>query len=65
MFDFNLDEIEDISFDLLPKAIYTFQVDKAEVNDTKDGTGQYINVELTVISEEQNGRKINISGLSE
>lgn len=58
MFDFKLDDIEDVSFDLMPKGIYEVQVDKAEVKDTNDGEGKYISVELTVVGEECNGRKI-------
>ncbi len=58
MFDFKLDEIEDVSFDLVPKGIYEVQVEKAEVKDTNDGEGKYISVELTIVGEECNGRKI-------
>jgi len=57
-FDFTLDDIEDVSFDLLPKGVYPVQVEKAEVCDTKDGKGKYISVELTVLGEDHNGRKI-------
>lgn len=58
MFDFKLDDIEDVSFDLLPKGEYEVQVEKAEVQDTKDGEGKYIAIELTVVGEECNGRKV-------
>ncbi|MHA1166599.1 MAG: DUF669 domain-containing protein [Candidatus Hodarchaeales archaeon] len=58
MFDFNLDDIEDVSFDLLPKGTYPVQVESAEVKDTKDGEGKYISLELTILGEKNEGRKL-------
>lgn len=56
MFDFNLDEIEEVS-SVVPKGSYLVQVEKAELITTKKG-GQMINVQFDIISEVQNGRKL-------
>lgn len=58
MFEFKLDEIEDVGFENLPKGIYPVVVEKSEVKDTNDGKGKYINVELTISEGEFSGRKV-------
>jgi len=58
VFDFKLEDIEDVSFDPLPKGIYSFQVEEAEVKDTKDGEGKYISLKLNVIGGDFADRKI-------
>lgn len=44
--------------ELLPAGQYNVSVEKAEVKETKSGTGQYINVTFTIIGGENNGRKL-------
>ena len=62
--------VEETSFDVLPAGQYSVQCEKAELQSTKLGDGQYIKCELTVVGHEKfNGRKIwqnfNISNPSE
>lgn len=45
-------------FTPIPEGQYTLRVAKAEIKSTKDGTGQYINVEFDVIAPSYQGRKI-------
>lgn len=46
------------SFDPLPDAWYTVLMTKSEMKPTKDGTGAYLETELTVQDEKFKGRKI-------
>jgi len=49
-------EVQD--FTPLPKGDYTLQVAKTALKPTKDGRGQYINVEFTVLGPKYQGRKL-------
>ena len=49
----------DIAFEPVPAGIYDVQVTDADVKTTKNGDGQYIWLELTIVkTPEYNGRKI-------
>ncbi len=45
-------------FSPLPAGDYTTQITGAELKTTKSGTGQYIKVELTVVGDDFQGRKV-------
>jgi hypothetical protein len=45
-------------YDVLPAGWYTVYADKAEVKNNKAGNGCYLKMELTVIGENYNGRKL-------
>lgn len=52
------DEIPDQDFQPIPDGIYTAEVKKAELKDTKDGTGQYINLQFSVLGPTHAGRVV-------
>jgi hypothetical protein len=57
--DFNPQDHESATdFEPLPAGWYLVQVEKAEVRDTKAKTGKVLKLELTVIDERFNGRKL-------
>lgn len=57
--DFDVDSVDPATgFDVLPAGWYQCQIDKAEIKRTKAGTGQYLHLELTVVGETYNGRKL-------
>ena len=45
-------------YELMPAGWYPASIDKAEVRDTKAGTGKYIWLELSVIGDNYAGRKL-------
>lgn len=55
---FDLSNVKESSFDTLPEGKYVANVTNAEMKETKDGTGQYIRIELTVAQGEAKGRKL-------
>ena len=57
---FNRDEMPEGSgnFDPIPAGWYTAQIAKAELKDTKDGTGQYINMQMTITGPSYQGRVV-------
>lgn len=48
-FSTRADQIPDQDFQPIPDGVYNFEIKSAEMKDTKDGTGQYINLSLTVL----------------
>lgn len=61
MFDLNLD-LENVQastgFDVMPAGTYSVQVTESDLAETKDGSGAYIKVTLTVIEGEFAKRKL-------
>lgn len=59
MFDLDLSNVkEQKQFEALPAGKYLMTCTNAELKDTKDGTGKYIKIELTVKAGEHEGRKL-------
>lgn len=54
---FDLSSAEDLNA-VVPKGNYHAVVVKAELKDTKSGTGQYLNVEFKILNNGQNGRSV-------
>ena len=55
----NLTDVKvDDSFDVLPEGTYNIVCHDAEVRDTKDGTGQYINCEMKVLGPKRKDSRI-------
>lgn len=50
------DKAED--FDVLPNGAYTVKVTGGEMRPTKNGDGEYLQIEMTVVEGEHQGRKI-------
>jgi len=46
------------SYDLLPNGWYKVMAERAEIKQTKSGTGSYINIQYTIIGENCKGRKV-------
>ncbi len=57
-FKIDLTEVKDSGFRLLPNGKYHVIVEEAEVRTTKDGTGEYINVQFEVREAGYNGKKL-------
>lgn len=47
-----------MGYEPLPEGEYTVKVDSTDLKPTKNGTGQYINVELVVLGPKYQGRKL-------
>lgn len=66
---FNSDEEKAVNFDVLPQGWYRAVVDSIEECDTQDGEGKYVKVEMQVVEEPHQGRKLffnfNIKNKSE
>ena len=45
-------------FEPLPVGVYSVEITEADVKDTKNGTGSYLALELTVIGPTNTGRKV-------
>jgi hypothetical protein len=61
-FDFNPDTVTDRpGKTLLPVGDYVVEVTESDFKTTKDGLGQYINLEFTIIAGERIGRKFFIN----
>ncbi len=56
MLNLNFDEVKESGFSLLPNGEYNVIVDEAIIKQTKDGTGEYINVKLKVLGSSYDGR---------
>lgn len=54
----DLPENEQGSFDPIPEGKYTVQIGAADLNPTKDGSGQYIKLKLNVTGPSHSGRVI-------
>lgn len=58
-FDVNtLPQSEQGNFDPLPAGEYGFSIKAADVKDTKDGTGKYINCQLSITGPTNSGRVV-------
>ena len=56
---FDSNQHEDMAnFEPIPAGEYVVQVTDSDIKDTKDGTGKYIKLEMTVLKGEFKGRKI-------
>jgi hypothetical protein len=55
---FDLTNVESVSFEPIPAGKYLVRVVDAELQDTKDGSGQYIKAQFEVIGDSYSGRKI-------
>lgn len=56
--DFNAEEVEPADFTPLPEGKYPVVVSASEMKPTKENTGSYLELELTVIEGAYNGRKV-------
>jgi hypothetical protein len=56
--DFNANDVEPQSFDVLPAGDYEVAIVGSVVQGTKAGTGKYLNLELQVLSGKYKGRKL-------
>ncbi|HRV28833.1 MAG TPA: DUF669 domain-containing protein [Spirochaetia bacterium] len=52
------DELPEQEYDLVPEGVYNADIEKAELKDTKNGTGQYINLQLKIIGPTSAGRVV-------
>jgi hypothetical protein len=63
------DELPEQEYSLIPDGQYNADIEKAELRQTKDGTGQYINLQMKILGPTQGGRvvfgTINIQNKSE
>lgn len=56
--NFNANEVEPASFDLLPAGKYLAVITESEMRATKKGAGQFLNLTFEVIEGEFRGRKV-------
>lgn len=56
--DFDAESIPIPSYEPIPPGWYAAEIDKAEVRDTKAGTGKYLKLELVVLDEAHEGRRV-------
>jgi hypothetical protein len=56
--DFDAESIPIPSYEPIPAGWYAAEIDKAEVRDTKAGTGKYLKLELVVLDEAHEGRRV-------
>lgn len=56
-FNFDLNEVEEFSGGVIPAGTYPVTLEQAEVKETKDGSGLFIQAMFTVTGENQTGRK--------
>lgn len=63
------DELPEQEYSLVPDGSYNADIEKAELRQTKDGTGQYINLQIKILGPTNAGRvvfgTINIQNKSE
>lgn len=63
------DELPEQEYSLVPEGSYNADIEKAELRQTKDGTGQYINLQMKILGPTSAGRvvfgTINIQNKSE
>lgn len=56
--DFDAGSVPVPSYEPIPPGWYAAEIDKAEVKDTKAKTGKYLKLELVVIDEAHEGRRV-------
>ena len=56
--DFDAESIPIPSYEPIPPGWYAAEIDNAEVLDTKAGTGKYLKLELVILDEAHNGRRV-------
>jgi hypothetical protein len=56
--DFDAGSVPIPSYEPIPAGWYAAEIDKAEVRDTKAGTGKYLKLELVVLDEAHEGRRV-------
>jgi len=56
-FNFDLNEVEEFSGGVIPPGTYRATLEEAELKETKDGEGKYIQATFVVTDENQTGRK--------
>lgn len=56
----NLNDLPDLdnNFELIPEGWYTAVISKAEVKDTKSGSGKYINIQFDITGPSYHGRVV-------
>jgi len=54
----NFDGVKEGGFGLIPAGDYPVIIDNAEIKETRDGTGEYINARLKILTGEYEGRTI-------
>lgn len=52
------DELPEQEYEPVPEGVYNADIEKAELKDTKNGTGQYINLQLKIIGPMSAGRVV-------
>lgn len=55
MWDFSNDEV---SSSLVPDGVYSVQVEKVEMKQTKDNAGEYLSIQFNILGPSQAGRKL-------
>ena len=58
MFNLDLTNVKENSFEPIPSGTYYVICDESEVKTTKDGTGEYINIKFKILSGEHEGRAV-------
>ena len=56
--DFDAGSVPIPSYEPIPPGWYAAEIDKAEVRDTKAGTGKYLKLELVILDEAHEGRRV-------
>lgn len=56
--DFDAGSVPIPSYEPIPAGWYAVEIDKAEVRDTKAGTGKYLKLEMVVLDEAHEGRRV-------
>ena len=56
--DFDAKSIPIPSYEPIPPGWYAAEIDKAEVRDTKAGTGKYLKLEMVILDEAHEGRRV-------
>jgi len=56
--DFDAGSVPVPSYEPIPPGWYAAEIDKAEVRDTKAGTGKYLKLELVILDEAHEGRRV-------
>jgi len=56
--DFRPDDVPNATFEPLPPGWYAAQIDAASVKDTESKTGKYLKLELVILDQPYNGRRV-------
>ena len=56
--DFDAGSVPIPSYEPIPPGWYAAEIDKAEVRDTKAGTGKYLKLEMVILDEAHEGRRV-------